>query len=82
MRSEDSQQHSEEVRQLQQQIDRLKRDLQQREREIVDFGQKTRLASQGSTKALLEENRTLRGERERLRSAIQEFEVQLLQVCK
>lgn len=46
----------------------------------AELVQQERVAQQGSTKALLEENRTLRTERERLRGAIREFDNELAQV--
>ena len=46
----------------------------------VEIVQRERAMQQGSSKALLEENRALRTERERLRGAIKEFDTELAQV--
>ena len=46
----------------------------------VELLQRERVVQQGSGKALLEENRALRTERERLRGAIKEFDTELAQV--
>ena len=46
----------------------------------VELMQRERVVQQGSGKALLEENRALRTERERLRGAIKEFDTELAQV--
>ena len=46
----------------------------------VELVQRERAVQQGSSKALLEENRALRTERERLRGAIKEFDTELVQV--
>ena len=46
----------------------------------VEIVQRERAMQQGSSKALLEENRALRTERERLCGAIKEFDTELAQV--
>ena len=50
--------------------------------ELREAVRRERVVQQGSSKALLEENRALRTERERLRGAIKEFESELTQVSE
>ena len=63
-------------------MERLSTEVAKRDRRIRQLEQADRQAKQGASKALLEENRKLRGERELLRNTIKEFDSELVEVPK
>ena len=63
-------------------MERLSTEMAKRDRRIRQLEQADRQAKQGASKALLEENRKLRGERELLRNTIKEFDSELVEVPK
>ena len=61
-------------------VERLVAEVSKRDRHIQQLEQADRQARQGSNKALMEENRKLRRERELLRNTIKEFDSELVEV--